>query len=279
MQELGALPDLDITQYDVTGSLGRHRVLDPRSLAYRRPYTGETIRTVEWAPRVPVLNQQNLVAQGIKTGEMFDGVQDVDALGSCTANAATACLSVLLTADACAKAGLDTTDAVAAERFAIGLYADATTTDEWQNYTWPSDDCGSSGLGVAKALRRRGLIDQYGHATTAEELCVLLQTGPVLMGMPWHQAFFEPVSSLALLDEIPDWQSSPVAGGHEVCITAIESVAEIEGDIAYEHTVLRVRNSWGSWGDAGSFRMSLAVYQALRSEIDLVQPRLDRTSQ
>ncbi|MEU7435727.1 hypothetical protein AB0B07_33540 [Streptomyces sioyaensis] len=276
MQELGALPNLDITQYDVHPALGRHRVLDPRSLAYRRPYTGETIRTVEWAPRVPVLDQQDLLKQGIHTSQMFDGVPDADALGSCTANAATACLSVLLSHDACAKAGLDTTDAVAAERFAIQLYAEATKADQWLDYTWPADDCGSSGLGVTKALRRRGLIDQYGHAATAEELCMLLQTGPVLMGMPWHEAFFSLVSSTALLDEIPDWEQSPVAGGHEVCITALESVAEVEGDFSYEHTILRVRNSWGSsWGDAGSFRMSLAVYQQLRSEIDLIQPRID----
>lgn len=273
------MPDLDITQYDVTPQLGRHKVLDPRSLAYRRPYTGETIRTVEWAPRAPVLDQQHLIAQGIKTSEMFDGVDDMDALGSCTANAATACLSVLLSHDACMTAGLDTTDAAAAERFAISLYADATTADEWLDYTWPSDDCGSSGLGVTKALRRRGLIDQYGHATTAEELCVLLQTGPVLMGMPWHDAFSSPVSSTALLDEIPNWQQSPVVGGHEVLITALESVAEIEGDFSYEHTVIRCRNSWSaSWADGGSFRMSLALYQALRAQVDLIQPRLDRTS-
>ncbi|MEU8682972.1 hypothetical protein [Streptomyces sp. NPDC048611] len=268
-------PDLDITQYDVRPALGRHRVLDPRSLAYRRPYTGETIRTVEWAPRVPVLDQQHLLAQGIRTSELFDGVDDVDALGSCTANAATACLSVLLSHEACMVAGLDTTDAVAAERFAIALYADATTADEWLDYTWPSADCGSSGLGVTKALRRRGLIDQYGHATTAEELCVLLQTGPVLMGMEWHDAFFSPVSSLALLDEIPDWRKSPVVGGHEVLITALESVAQVEGEFSYEHTILRCRNSWGSWGDNGSFRLSLALLQELRSGIDLIQPRLD----
>jgi hypothetical protein len=270
------LPDIDVQQYHVTPQLGRHMVRDPRSLAYRRPYGGETIRTVEWAPKVPVLNQQDLIGQGIRTSEMFDGVDDLDALGSCTANAATACLSVLLTADACAAAGLDTTDAAAAERFAIGLYADATGCDQWMDATWPSQDCGSSGLGVAKALRNRGLIDQYGHATSAEELCMLLQSGPVLMGLPWYDAFFEPVSSTALLDEIPDWEQSPVVGGHEVLITALESVAEIEGEFSYPHTVVRVRNSWSSsWGDAGSFRMSLAVYQQLRSEIDLVQPRLD----
>lgn len=273
------MPDLDIQQYDVHPALGRHRVLDPRSLAYRRPYTGETIRTVEWAPRVPVLDQQDLLKQDIHTSEMFEDVGDVDALGSCTANAATAALSVLLSHDACMQAGLDTTDAVAAERFAIGLYADATKADEWLDYTWPSDDCGSSGLGVTKALKRRGLVQHYRHAKTAEELCMLLQTGPVLMGMPWHQAFFEPVSSLALLDEIPGWEHSPVSGGHEVLITALESVAEVQGEFSYEHTVIRCRNSWTEgWGDRGSFRLSLAVYQRLRSEIDLIQPRLDTRS-
>ncbi|MFJ8677209.1 hypothetical protein [Streptomyces sp. NPDC093589] len=270
------MPDITVREYDPAPGLGRHQALDPRSLAYRRPYTGETLRVVEWAPKIPVLNQQDLTTQGIRTSIMFDGVDDVDALGSCTANAATAALSVLLSADACAKAGLDTTDAVAAERFAIQLYADATTADEWLDHTWPADDCGSSGLGVAKALHRRGLIDQYGHATTAEELCALLQTGPVLMGMPWHDAFFTPVSSTALLDEIPNWDKSTVAGGHEVLITALESVAEIEGDISYKHTVLRCQNSWGqAFGDRGSFRLSLDLYAQLRDQIDLIQPRLD----
>ncbi|MFD7867305.1 hypothetical protein [Streptomyces sp. NPDC059783] len=268
--------DLTIHQYDVQPGLGRHLVLDSRSLAYRRPYTGDPIKPIEWAPRVPVLNQQTLLAQGIRTSELFDGVEDLDALGSCTANAATVCLSVLRTAAECADAGLDVSDPAGAEQWAIGLYADATTRDEWNDYTWPSQDCGSSGLGVTKALKARGLIDQYGHATTAEELCTLLQTGPVLMGMPWHDAWFDPGTGPALLDDVTGWEQSPVVGGHEVCITALESVSTYDGRLGYENTILRVQNSWSaSWGDAGTFRMSLALYQQLRDEIDLIQPRLD----
>ncbi|WP_289479189.1 hypothetical protein, partial [Klebsiella pneumoniae] len=83
---------------------------------------------------------------------------------------------------------------------------------------------GSSGLGVAKALRNRGLIDQYGHATSAEELCRDIQTGPVLMGLPWLSAFFEP-DRHGFVDHDPKWANSGTAGGHEVCITALEDVA------------------------------------------------------
>lgn len=271
------MPDLDITQYDVHPALGRHMVRDPRSLAYRRHYRGETIKPVEWAPKVEVLDQQDLLTQGIHTSQLFDGVPDVDALGSCTANSATALISILRSAEDLAAAGLDVTDPVAAEKWAIGLYSDATRCDEWLEYAWPSDDCGSSGLGVAKALKARGLIDQYGHATTAEELCRDLQHGPVLMGTPWYEAWFEPVGTSALLDDIPGWEYSPVAGGHEVCIVALEDVAsDPAGGLDYARTILRIRNSWSSsWGDAGCFRMSLKTYQRLRRQIDLVQPRVD----
>jgi hypothetical protein len=274
------VPDLDIKQYDVTPQLGRHLVRDPRSLAYRRRYNGEPLKPTEWAPKVPVLDQQDLIAQGIHTSQMFDGVDDVDALGSCTANAATALVSVLQDTDTLAAAGLNVVDPEAAERWAIGLYAEATTKDQWHDAAWPANDCGSSGLGVAKALRSLNLVDQYGHATTAEELCMLLQTGPVLMGMAWRSAFSEPDSN-GFIDTAPGWANSPIEGGHEVCITALEDVVTDDtGALNYVDTILRAQNSWSSsWGDSGSFRFSLALYQAERSDIDLVQPRLDATRQ
>lgn len=267
--------DVTVTQYAVEPHLGRHQALDPRSLAYRRSYDGQALRATAWEPRIPVLNQTNLIAQGIHTSTDYGLEQDVDALASCTGNAATAALSILLTPGQAAAADLDTSSAAAVQRFAIGLYADATARDRWHEATWPTQDVGSSGLGVAKAMRDRGLIDQYGHATTAEELCALLQTGPVLLGMPWYAAFSEP-DSLGFVDADPDWPSSPLEGGHEICVTALEAVALADGALIPEHTVLRFRQSWGSgWGDHGEGRMYLSTYVALRPQIDCVQPRRD----
>ncbi|MCX4792482.1 hypothetical protein OG369_42670 [Streptomyces sp. NBC_01221] len=267
--------DLTIRTYDTPPHLGRQLVLDPRSLAYRRAYDGQPLRATEWEPRIPVLDQQNLVAQGIYTSQDYGLDDDVDALSSCTGNAGTALLSILLTKDQAAGAGLDTDDATAAEHFAIGLYADATENDQWQDARWPSQDVGSSGLGIAKALRDRGLIDQYGHATTAEGLCTLLQTGPVLMGMGWYAAFNEPDSS-GFVDADPNWASSPLEGGHEVCVTALEAVAHIDGALDPDRTVLRFRNSWSSsWADHGDARLTIRTVLALLDQIDIIQPRID----
>jgi hypothetical protein len=270
------VPDITVRQYGVTPSLGRHQVLDPRSLAYRRAYDGQPLRATAWEPRIPVLDQTNLTAQGIHLTQAYGIDHDADALASCTGNAATAALSILLDKERAHAAGLDTDDAAAAERFAIDLYAQATTLDRWHDYTWPSQDCGSSGLAVAKAMRARGLIDQYGHATTAEELCALLQTSPVLMGMPWYAAFSDTDDRDGFIDAAPGWIDSPLEGGHEVCITALEYVVFDDGQLMPDHTVLRFVNSWGNgWADHGSGRLRLSTYLALRDQIDLVQPRLD----
>jgi hypothetical protein len=270
------LPDnLTVRTYDAPTHLGRHLVRDPRSLAYRRPYDGQTLRATEWEPRIPVLDQQNLIAQGIYTSRDYGLDDDVDALSSCTGNAATALLSILLTKEQATGAGLNTSDAAAAEHYAIGLYADATERDQWQDAQWPSQDVGSSGLGVAKVLRDRGLIDQYGHATTAEEFCTLLQSGPVLLGLPWYAQFSTP-GIAGFIDADPGWVDSPLEGGHEVCVTAIEDVALVDGALDPTRTVLRFRQSWGSaWGDHGDGRFYLSTYLRLLEQVDVIQPRID----
>lgn len=268
------MPDITVRTYATPPHLGRHQVLDTRSLAYRRPYDGQPLYATAWEPRIPALDQRNLRAQGIHLSKAYGLTDDTDALASCTGNSATAALSILLTKDRATAAGLDTADAAAAQRFAIDLYAHATEHDQWHDLAWPEQDCGSSGLGVAKALRARGLIDQYGTATTAEELCTLLQSGPVLMGMPWHAAFSEPDTE-GFIDS-GDWADSPLEGGHEVCITALEAVATADGVLLPQNTVLRFRNSWGrAWGEHGDGRLFLTTYLALRDQIDLIQPRLD----
>lgn len=268
--------DLTIRTYAVADHLGRHQVSDPRSLAYRRPYDGRRLRATAWEPRLPVLDQTNLISQGIRTSQQYGLETDVDALASCTGNAATALLSILLTPEQAAGAGLDTSSTTAAQHYAIGLYADATAEDRWQDLVWPSQDCGSSGLAVAKALRARGLIDQYGHATTGEELCTLLQSGPVLMGMPWCAAFTQTADPHGFIDADPAWADSPLEGGHEVCVTALEDVAYLDGALDPACTVLRFVNSWGpAWANNGSGRMLLSTYIEMRSGIDVIQPRLD----
>jgi hypothetical protein len=263
-------------QYPHHPKLGRHQRLDGRSLAYlHRHDPTAVLKPVEWAPKVPVLDQEDLHAQGIRAGDVVKGGGNPDALGSCTGNGGTAALSVLLPLAKLTTAGLDTSGPVPAEKFAIALYSDATKADDDPGEQWPPTDCGSSGLGIATVLKRRGLIDNYVHATNADDFASLLQLGGVLMGMPWLQAFFTPDAD-GFIDSDANWASSGVAGGHEVCVVALVSVVQdADGHVVPEKTVIKVRNSWtDGWGDGGYFYMRLSTYNALRSEIDLIQLRL-----
>ncbi len=259
-----------VHSYDHHPRLGRHQVLDSRSLDWLHSHDGAALKPAEHEPRVPVLDQEDLTAQGIRVSQVVAGATDADALGSCTGNAGTAAVSALLSPEQAKAAGLDYSSSKAAEEWAIGLYAQATGLDQAPG-TFPPDDSGSSGLGIAKALKQRRLISSYTHATTATALASLLQNGTVLLGVPWFQAWFDPDTG-GFIDR-GDWASSPLAGGHEICVTALEDVAtDRHGQVVPEGTVIRFRNSWGaSWGDHGEGRMSLATYQELRRYIDAIQ--------
>lgn len=257
-------------RYDHHTKLGRNQRLDARSLDWLHRHSGAILKPAAHAPRVPVLAQEDLLAQGIHVSNVVAGAVDVDALGSCTGNAGTAAVSFLLSDEQARSAGLDLVSAKGAEEWSIGLYAQATGLDDATG-VFPPDDVGSSGLGIAKALKRRGLIGSYTHATTATAVASLLQAGPVLFGVPWFKAWFEP-DAHGFIDG-GDWTSSGLAGGHEICVIALEQVTQDHaGRVEPESTVIRFRNSWSaSWGDDGDGLMTLATYQRLRRYIDAIQ--------
>lgn len=254
-----------VRRYQPHPALGRHQVLDARSLAYRQRFRGEVLHPVQWHPAIPVLNQQGLRAQNIATSTVVPSAPDVDELASCTGNAAATALSVLLP-------GQLPTDAADAERWAIRLYADATAADEFLPYQWPPADSGSSGLGVARALKARDLISSYSHVLDTDSLAAALQNGPVLLGLPWFNAWFTPAAN-GHLDDVPYWRTSGLAGGHEVCALGIEDIAQdTSGRVIPERTVLRLRSSWGpGWGAGGDCFLRLSTYVALRRQIDAIQ--------
>jgi hypothetical protein len=229
--------------------LGRHLWLDSRSLSHmienRVEEMCHPIRTTAWQRVLTILDQGKL--------------------GSCTGNAGTGALGTQPFYDKVGKSLLpDAADSLQAEGFAVKLYEDATVADGYPG-EYPPDDTGSSGLAICKVLRTRGTIKGFRYARTAHGFLQLLQRGPVLQGMPWYNAFFEP-DSHGFIDADPHWSSSGIAGGHEIEAVAVE----VDTKDAF-NSVVTYANSWSSgWGDAGFFRMRLRTYEQLHS-VDLKQ--------
>lgn len=259
-----------IRRYPHHPLLGRHQVLDARSLLYVHAGTHQPLATAEHEPPCPVLDQSNLKAQGIDVRALFPGkrLRYVDALGSCVGNATVAHLTERL---GMTRVGLAPDSPAAGEVLAIRRYHRATECDEDLPDTYPRVDSGSSGLGSARACRVDGLISTYRHAVDAVGLLSLLQTGTAMVGMPWFEAWFTP-DGLGFIDS-GNWHLSPIAGGHEVCATAVERlVLSATGVPDPDLTVLRYRNSWGGgWGDHGSFRMRLSTHLLILRHVDVIQ--------
>jgi hypothetical protein len=229
--------------------LGRNRWLDGRSLSYMvendARAMGQALGNHQWERVLAILDQGDL--------------------GSCTGNAGTGALGTQPLYDAVGKSVLPAAgDVAAAQRFAIQLYADATVADGYPG-TYPPEDTGSSGLAICKVLKSRGTITSYRHARSPYGLLRLLQAGPVLQGMPWYNAFFQP-DSAGFIDADQTWTGSGQAGGHEVEAVGVE----IDEQDAF-NSVITYANSWGTgWGDAGYFRMRLRTYEQLTG-VDIKQ--------
>jgi hypothetical protein len=229
--------------------LGRHQWLDGRSLAHMVENDAAEM-------------SKPLVSQ---TWDRILSILDQGQLGSCTGNAGTGALGTQPFYDAVGHDVLpDPKDEAIAEQFAVKLYSDATRADVYRG-EYPPDDTGSSGLAVCKVLRSRGTITGYRWARSPYGLLRLLQAGPVLQGMPWYNAFFEPDKD-GFIDASPQWSSSGLAGGHEIVACGVE----IDAHDAFNSAIIYA-NSWSrTWGDDGYFRMRLRTYEQL-SGIDLKQ--------
>jgi hypothetical protein len=229
--------------------LGRHQLLDARSLAYMVENDvdamGTSYKDQHWQRVIQILDQGHL--------------------GACTGNAGTGALGTQPYYDAVGRDVLPAADDPGScEQFAVKLYSDATAIDPFPG-TYPPEDTGSSGLAICQVLKNRGTISGYTWASTAYGFLTLLQKGPVLQGMPWYKAFFSPDGN-GFIDADPNWSGSALAGGHEVEAIGVE----IDHRDVYDSTITYA-NSWGTgWGDHGMFRMRLRTYEALGG-VDLKQ--------
>lgn len=77
------------------------------------------------------------------------------------------------------------------EADAVHLYSTATTLDNNQiTGTYPPTDTGTSGLGIAKALKALGGLKTYSWTKTFDAFLAALQARPVMLGTDWYESMF-----------------------------------------------------------------------------------------
>lgn len=267
-------------------SYGQFHVAETLSaLATLHVHDGITpLTTVDHEPKVGVLDQEDLIAQGIRVSTFIPGAKDVDALGSCTANATVSALSNVLSRDAFAAwvaFPVHTTDVhpyddvVSAEKAAIRFYHASTDQTGQRSEEWPPTDCGSSGPYIVSECVKQKLASGAKIASGAQNIVSLMQSGGLLTGSPFFNSWESPDANGFI-----DGDGSPaalqaairsgLAGGHETFWSAIEKLVLTEtGAVDPAKTVIRFRNSWAKgWGDNGSARFHLSTFVALGGQCD-----------
>lgn len=136
------------------------------------------------------------------------------------------------------------------------LYNWAQERDEWSG----TDYDGTSTLGLMKALKDKGYIDQYQWAWDVETLVNwVLTTGPVVVGTNWYMDMFMPIEANDFLEI-----GGPNVGGHEWRIIGVNKDKRCPDGT---RGALRMANSWGyGWGDQGRAWISYGTMQRLLDE-------------
>lgn len=126
------------------------------------------------------------------------------------------------------------------------------TEDDAIDGTYPPDDTGSSGIGLAKALVGLGLVDRYTHAFGFDHFRDAIAVQPVACGTLWTQTMFTPDADAIV--EVGDFSDDNIAGGHEYMVRGID----------YEKEIVWARNHWGkAWGKAGEFGVRFDDFERL----------------
>lgn len=276
---------------------GRNQVAEPLgNLALVHTATdaqAAALKEVDHETPVPVLDQSDLLAQGIHCTRFIPGCRkDPDALGSCTAETfienAGGLLSETELIALCnrlinhpASEGphslSDTAQSRAGcQRGAISFYHVCTDQTGDPASEWPPTDCGSSGIYIVDLAKRLGVCSSQVIASSPTSIVSLLQAGMAMMGSPWFYSWEEPDSS-GFIDgqgrasDLEAALASGVAGGHETSLVAVEKLTLLgTGRVDPYNTVLRGRNHWTKpWGDNGCYRVHLSTLAFLAGQIDI----------
>ncbi len=216
--------------------LGRHIEHDDRSFNYKFSATGIKITDVEHKRFIPILNQGQV---GACTG--FAGIGDINT------NPFIKNDNSYYTAD---------------DSGALKLYSDAEKIDGGIGY--PPEDVGSSGLSIAKALKKQGLISSYQHTFNFNDALKALTKYPIITGIRWYSGMFATDSDGRVRI------SGKIVGGHEIEAFKID----------IENARVWFYNSWGSqWGINGTFYLTWGDYLRLledRGDVTVLIPIADK---
>jgi len=271
-----------VYQGTTSTKFGQFAVAEPLRFDLLEFHDGSPLKEVQHDIPIPVLDQEDLQAQGIEVSAIVPGAQNVDALGSCTCNTGTAHLAerwvaagkdlatIKLTGGAAGPMSLSATDSKVDEEFAIVLYHVVTDQTGAPSQEWPPTDCGSNGLYVCQELITQGLAASYRSAPNVTGALALLQTGTVMQGGPWFNAWMNPdangfVDGDGSFAAVHAAMKSGVAGGHETLLHGIPQLAQAaSGSVDLANTIMRVRNSWSAkFGLGGDYLLHASTLNYL----------------